>query len=112
MIPATKPSSEPETSTAKPVNPAQGRKLFTFELKVGSSIISTPVHELDNPRLIAEQFVKEHDLETRLPGGKGTVQRIINYFERQFAERKAEREKRRAERRERMKSALTGEQNV
>ena len=110
VIPATKPPSEPTTSTAKPVNPTQGRKLFTFELKVGSSIVSTPVHELDNPRLIAEQFVMEHDLETRLPGGKGTVEKIVRYFETQFAERKAEREKRRAERKERMKSALMGEE--
>ena len=109
-IPAVKPPSEPTTSTAKPYDPGTGRKLFTFELKVGQSILSIPVHELDNPRVVAEQFAKEHNLETRLQGGNVTVEKIIGYFETQFAERKNERGKRRAERRERMKSALTGEQ--
>jgi len=90
--------------------PLNGRKLFTFELKVGSAIVSTPVHELDNPRAIAESFAREYNLESRLPGGKATVDKIIGYFETQFADRKAEREKRRAERRERTRSALMWDQ--
>ena len=104
-----KPPCEHITTMTKPINPLQGRKLFTFELKVGSSIISTPIYELDNPRIIAEQFAREHDLESRLPDGKAVVEKIIGYFEAQFVERKAEREKRRAERRERTKIALSGE---
>ena len=97
-------------SSAKPAVQANGRKLFTFELKVGQAIVSTPVHELDNPRAVAEGFAREHFLESRLPGGKVTVDKIIGYFEAQFADRKAEREKRRAERRGRTKNALTGDQ--
>jgi hypothetical protein len=85
--------------------PPNGRKLFTFELKVGQSIVSTPVHELDDPRAVAEQFAIRHDLENRIPGGKGMVEKIVAYFETQFIDRKSEREKRRAERRERMRSS-------
>jgi hypothetical protein len=65
---------------------------------------------LDDPRFVAEQFVKEHDLETRLPGGKGTVEGLVRYFEEQFSERKREREKRRAERRERLKARSSEKQ--
>jgi hypothetical protein len=54
--------------------------------------------------VIAEAFARDHDLESRLPGGKFTVEKIIGYFETQFEDRKAEREKRRAERRERVRS--------
>jgi hypothetical protein len=65
---------------------------------------------LDNPRAVAESFAKEHNLESRLPGGRFTVDKIVGYFETQFADRKAEREKRRAERRERTKSVFTADQ--
>jgi hypothetical protein len=54
---------------------------------------------LDDPRAVAERFAIQHDLENRLPGGKQVVEKIIGYFETQFAERKSDREKRRAERR-------------
>ena len=77
---------------------------------MGDEIVATPVHELDNPRAVAEKFVKDNDIEKRLPGGKGTVEKIIAYFETQFAERKREREKRRNERRERMKNAFATDQ--
>jgi hypothetical protein len=100
-------ADEPSSSTVQPGSSPQGRKLFTFELKVGQSIVSTPVHELDNPREVAEQFAREHDLQNRLPGGQTTVAEIVGYFESQFAERKKERERKRAERRERsMKAAV------
>jgi hypothetical protein len=77
----------------------RGRKLFTFELKISNSTISIPVYEMDDPRAVAAEFCKEHDLEGRLPDGKVTVEKIVRYFEKQFVERKMEREKRRAERR-------------
>jgi hypothetical protein len=118
LVPATNPqiqviapidSGETPAIVSPTPKPSAGRKLFTFELKVGQSIVSTPVHEMDDPRVIAEQFAKEHDLETRLPGGKATVEKIVYYFESQYVERRREREKRRAERRERMKSSLTEE---
>lgn len=103
-----KPGQIPsESILAKSTTTAQSKKLFTFELKLGQSIISTPVHELDDPRFVAEHFVRKHDLETRLPGGKGTVERLVEYFEQQFDERKREREKRRTERRERLKAGLS-----
>jgi len=54
---------------------------------------------MDDPRAVAAEFCKEHDLEGRLPDGKVTVEKIMRYFEKQFIERKMEREKRRAERR-------------
>ena len=66
--------------------------------------MTTPVHENDDPRSVAEEFAREHNLETRLPGGRGTVEKIVQYFESQFVERKEQREKRRAERRGRMRS--------
>jgi hypothetical protein len=102
------PSIPVTPHTSKPDAP-QGRKLFTFELKVGQSIVSTPVHEMDDPRVVAEQFAREHDLEARLPGGRATVDKIVYYFESQYVERRREREKRRAERRERLKGSLTVE---
>ena len=108
--PVVAPTHPTPDSSAKAVVPPNGRKLFTFELKVGQAIVSTPVHELDNPRAVAESFAKEHNLESRLPGGRFTVDKIIGYFETQFADRKAEREKRRAERRERTKSVFTADQ--
>ena len=104
IIAPTKPATD---SASKSTVLPNGRKLFTFELKVGQSVVSTPVHELDNPRAVAESFAEEHNLESRLPGGKVMVEKIIGYFETQFADRKAEREKRRAERRERT-STLCG----
>jgi hypothetical protein len=68
------------------------------------------VHELDDPRAVAEEFAREHHLETRLPGGKETVDKIVYYFECQYLERKREREKRRAGRRERnMRQSMMGE---
>jgi hypothetical protein len=65
---------------------------------------------MDDPRAIAEHFAREHDLETRLPGGKATVDKIVYYFESQYVERRREREKRRAERKEKMRGFLIGEQ--
>jgi hypothetical protein len=104
---SSKPLTQVTPPTSQPSAP-QGRKLFTFELKVGQSIVSTPVHEMDDPRTIAEDFARQHDLETRLPGGKATVDRIVYYFESQYVERRREREKRRAERKEKMKGVLMG----
>ena len=89
--------------TIKAAAPAP-RKLFTFELKVGETVVSTPVYETDNPTVVAREFVRKHDFESQLPGGKDTVNKIVSCFENQFAERKQEREKRRAERR--MKNSL------
>jgi len=103
LPPATSstPTIVTDPSTSKPTS-TQGRKLFTFELKVGQSTVTTPVHENDDPRGVAETFAREHDLEARLPGGRGTVEKIVQYFEAQFIERKEQREKRRAERREKL----------
>jgi hypothetical protein len=101
----SKTPEEPTPSSSKANIPHNGRRLFTFELKVGESIVSTQVHELDNPRAVVEQFAIQHDLENRIPGGKGTVEKIVDYFEAQFIDRKSEKEKRRAERRERLKSS-------
>jgi hypothetical protein len=99
---STQIAEAPTSSKSATSNPIQGRKLFTFELKVGESIVTTPVHENDDPRGVAETFAKEHDLESRLPGGRGTVEKIVQYFETQFIERKEQREKRRSERREKL----------
>jgi hypothetical protein len=97
---------DPNTTKLKPEEKpvAPPRKLFTFELKVGDTVVSTPVYESDNPTIVAREFAQKHDFESRLPGGKDTVEKIVVYFESQFAERKREREKRRAERK--MKSSL------
>ena len=114
--PVPTPSATPKIHAALPsfVNPTPKptrevtapapRKLFTFELKVGETVVSTPVYETDNPRVVAREFARKHDFENRLPGGKGTVDKIVSYFENQFTERKEEREKRRAERQ--MKNSL------
>ena len=114
--PSATPTVTPKIHTALPsfVNPTPKptreiagpapRKLFTFELKVGETVVSTPVYETDNPTIVAREFARKHDFENRLPGGKGTVNKIVSYFENQFVERKQEREKRRAERR--MKNSL------
>jgi hypothetical protein len=107
---SSKAPADPAPSSSKAVIPPNGKKLFTFELKVRDSVVSTPVHELDDPRAIAEKFAIQHDLENRLPGGKQVVDRIIGYFEVQFAERKSDREKRRAERRGRERLRIFAEQ--
>lgn len=65
-------------------------------------MVSTPVYDNDNPTVVAREFAQKHDFESRLPGGKDTVDKIVSYFENQFAARKKEREKRRAERMRRL----------
>lgn len=110
VIPTTRPATTND-ALSKPNSSYQpNRKLFTFELKIGNSIVSIPVHELDDPRIVADRFAKDHNLEKRLPGGKATVEKIINYFEAQFTERKSEREKRRAERRQKVRNTSSADQ--